>query len=146
MELLLAGAACTGWNDRRPRPVPRRTAGDAPFSSRNRSRRGALCSGPGSKGNVMKIATKLAIATAIAALGACSSNNNANNSADLNAGTDLNSGSADMNATSMNGMGDMNATGNTGLNAAGGGAGTTGTTNATGHAPSNAAKNSYGSA
>jgi hypothetical protein len=90
----------------------------------------------------MTVRTKLAIGAALAALTACSSNNNANN-VDLNAGTDMNAAyggtnATDMNAaggaTGMNTTGSMNATGNTGLNAAGAGAGTTGTTNATGNA------------
>jgi hypothetical protein len=67
----------------------------------------------------MKITTKLAIATAFVALAACGSNNNANNT-DMNAGTDLNAGTTDMNATDMNaGTSDMNATGNMDMNAAG---------------------------
>ena len=69
----------------------------------------------------MKITTKLAIATAVVALAACGSNNNANNTADMNAGTDLNAGTTDMNATDMNaGTTDMNAAGNMDMNATGG--------------------------
>lgn len=68
----------------------------------------------------MNLTIKLATATAIVALAACGSNNNANNTAEMNAGTELNTTTTDMNATDMNaGMTEMNATGNAEMNATG---------------------------
>ena len=72
----------------------------------------------------MHITMKLAIASAFAALAACGGNNNANNT-DMNAASDLNAGTTDMNTTDMNAtdmnaggaMTDMNATGNADMNA-----------------------------
>jgi hypothetical protein len=91
------------------------------------------------EGKHMQLTTKLAMATAFVALAACSSHNNANNSVDMNAGTDLNAGTTDMNATDMNaGMTGMNATGNADMNATGGEAGTgMNSGNATGAATNN---------
>lgn len=80
----------------------------------------------------MKLTIKLATATAFVTLAACGGSNNANNTADVNAATDLNAGTTDMNATDMNsgGMNDMNATGKASLN-------TTATSNTAGRATTN---------
>lgn len=77
----------------------------------------------------MRPTTKLAFAAAFVALAACGSNNNANNAAEMNAGTELNTGTTEMNAPEMN-AGEMNATGNMGMNE-------TGAMNATGNTMTN---------
>jgi hypothetical protein len=77
----------------------------------------------------MRPTTKLAFAAAFVALAGCGSNNNANNAAEMNAGTELNTGTTEMNAPEMN-AGEMNATGNMGMNE-------TGAMNATGNTMTN---------